>query len=149
MHPNSICIRIRGMNDEFAPLFSHLKTAEPNADLGNRIVKIIKLRQARSKKIRIALSSAFATISIFAVVPAISYFTTELLQTGFGNYLSIIFSDGYSVMAYWKDFTLLLADSFPVTGSLLVLTTSLLLLSSLKLLISEIVPTNTLKVKTI
>ena len=63
------------------------------------------------------LSVGFLTGSIFAFINMVQ----AISQSGFGQYVSLVFSDGGVVLSYWKEFLFSLVESIPVTGVILCL----------------------------
>ena len=63
-------------------------------------------------------------VAFFTLVPAIYYILVSSSQSGFGSYISLIASDSTYMIQNWKEHSLSIVSSLPITGvmaSLLVL----------------------------
>ena len=72
-----------------------------------------------------------------AFIPALSYCLRELSSSGFYEYLSLTISDGGVTLSYWKDLAIILLESFPVVGIVIVVGALLLFLVTLKKSVSD------------
>ncbi len=93
----------------------------PRENLRGMVLAIINAERKRLAKIRLFYTSAFGLVSLLAVVPVTQYFLAEFSQSGFYQYLSLIFSDGSTALANWKELTLSLLESLPVTSMTIIL----------------------------
>jgi hypothetical protein len=107
---------------------------EPPEGLYEKILKRIQFESRRLAKIKFVLFGSSAIISLAGVFFSFQYILQEMSQSGFYNYLSLVFSDTGVVTTYWKEFSLLLAESAPVMGIIFFLGAVLALLGSLKYL---------------
>lgn len=121
------------MQSNYKKLFSNLNQAEPPHQLYLNIISRIELETARTARTRFILFSAVTLAALIAVIPAFQYALQEFTRSGFSQYLSLIFSDGGTMLAYWQEFTLTLAESLPIFGPALFLSVIFILLGSLKL----------------
>lgn len=128
------------MNSDYERLFHGLNVIEPPQRLYEAILQRIEFERRRAARFRLTFFALTALASFMALIPALQYLAADFYQSGFYQYVSIIFSDGSLTLTYWKDFTLLLADSFPVTATGLVLASLLIFLGSLRAMISKIRP---------
>jgi hypothetical protein len=88
-----------------------------------------KQRQIARKQLGVVLM-VFLSLSV-AAIPVWNAFWASIGQSGFGQYLSLIFSDSRVVISHWQDFGLSLLESLPVVnvaGFLAILLTFLLTL---------------------
>jgi len=99
------------MNRDFFP------ELVPTADLAERVV--VRLRREEKKRDRrnLFLSAASVVVSLGALVPALMWFLRDIMQSGFIQFSSLIFSDGVALVGYWREFGLSLLESLPF-GSL-------------------------------
>ena len=104
------------MNEEFKKILDEVDTCEVSvpADLANSIMFKIDIKARQYAKVKTLGLSTVSALSIIASVPIISQIITSFTQSGFYNYLSIIFSDGDVAIVYWKEILLTLAESLPV-----------------------------------
>lgn len=132
MHPFVVLV-YGHMRKDYEKLFTHLKPQEPPVGLFNKIMaRIHEEEQLLSVKRRLILFSTAVIISAGAFIPLINAFQTEFAQSGIYQFLSLIFTDSGSVMAYWQDFGLALLESLPAVSAIALLATALVFLWSLK-----------------
>lgn len=104
------------MNEEFKKILNKVDargTSVPSG-LADGIILKINNKARRHAKVKTLGLSTVSALSIIASVPIISQIITSFTQSGFYNYLSIIFSDGDVAIVYWKEILLTLAESLPV-----------------------------------
>ena len=126
------------MNDNCEKLFQKLEQFEPSEKLRNGILARIDFEKRRSTRTRLAFLGALATASFVAMIPSFQYLAQEFSQTGIYQYLSLIFSDGSIVIASWKEFSLLLAESLPLVEITIFLATVFTFLISVKLAVKNV-----------
>jgi hypothetical protein len=117
--------------------FIHINRIEPRENLRDVVLLRINLEKRREAKIRLALTSATSLLSLIALVPVIQYFITEFSQSGFYQYLSILFSDGSSILLYWKELGLSLLESLPTLSITAVLVLVFILFATSKFIIQD------------
>ena len=119
-------------------IFRHLAQIEPSHGLlGSIMLRIMQERQ-RVARMRVFFLAASALGACGAIVPAVRYAAGELSQSGFYEYVSLAFSDSGALLASWKEFALLLAESLPLAGVTFVLAALLVLLCSIRVMAREI-----------
>jgi len=123
------------MHQDYNNLFSHLKPAEPSNGLFDKIIARFKQERSLIIKRRLILFSVGLVSSVVAFIPAGRMVRTGLIESGFIQYFSLIFSDFGVVTTYWQNFSLTLLESIPVISLVLFLTITLLFLESLKFFI--------------
>lgn len=121
------------MRKDYKELFTHLEPPEPPAGLFNKIMaRIREEKLLLSIKKRLILFSAVILASVGILIPVVGAFQAEFSQSGFSQFLSLMFSDLGAVTANWQDFGLALLESLPATSLIAFLATLLVLLWSLK-----------------
>ncbi|MEI6042421.1 MAG: hypothetical protein WCQ00_02535 [bacterium] len=85
-------------------------------DLANRIIFSIDEKAKQNAKYKALGLSFVSMISFFVSIPIIAQIITSFTQSGFYNYVSIIFSDSDVAMVYWKEIVMSLAESLPIIG---------------------------------
>lgn len=130
MHQRASFIRIS--------IYKGLMYITPPEGLLERIMARIKKEERVLLIKKVALFSAAALGSLFALIPAFQYALQEFHQSGFYQYLSLLFSDSGVVLVYWKEFAMSLAESLPVLGILVFLSAVFVFLGSVKLAINNI-----------
>lgn len=122
------------MPDDFQKLFSLNKQATPPPELLERIIANINIqRQSRIKRM-LAIRSLFFVFSVIVLVIGWQSIRADMAKSGFAHFIALLFSDGKILMAYWQSFILVLLESLPVSGLLVVLAAVLAVLQSLKFL---------------
>ena len=88
----------------------------PPTGLDRRILARVAAYEARRRMWRIGSSLAASVVSVAALVLAGREAAVEITASGFGQYLSLAFTDGGAMLADWRDFAWTLAESAPVWG---------------------------------
>jgi hypothetical protein len=102
-----------------------LEYINPPAELANQIMVRIKNEQQRHARITFAYTSTISVVSAFFTYTIVTNLAQEFTQSGFYDYLSLMFSNGSNALTYWKEFTLTLAESFPAFGVIIFLSVGL------------------------
>lgn len=126
------------MRKDYEKLFKNLDYIEPPQFLLGDILAQIEFRKRKAARLRLALFGSFVLASLIALFPAIQYFIAEISQSGFYQYLSLLFSDWNLAIAYWNDLLMSLAEALPVLAIASVLSAIFVFLSSLRLAINQI-----------
>jgi hypothetical protein len=116
----------------FHDIFSHSEEIEPSRHLRLQIMTEIGKRELRRERLMLASSLFGGCASAVTLVEALKYSAGAIAGSGFSEYLSLIFSDGGSLVAYWKEFLISLVESLPLLGITLVVASVLALLVSLR-----------------
>ena len=102
------------------------------------VMQRIAARRLAKARTAAALYGSTTLLGIGLLIPAVSYTVSLAQQSGFTSYLSLLASDGTSIISYWKPFTLSVVESAPIIGSALVLAALLVAGYSLMKLVSDI-----------
>ncbi len=94
--------------------------------------------EKQTTRIKLWFFSSFIVISLIVLVPAYKTLSSELSQSGFYDYISLAFSNGGSIIPYWKDFLLLLVESLPGVGIILVFSVVFVFFISVKYTVRQI-----------
>ncbi len=122
------------MQNQYEKIFTGLREIHPPAQLASGILMCIQTLQRRSRRQRFAVGVIAAGVSALAAIPAFAYAAVEFSQSGFGQYVSLLFSDGAAVLDVWQDFGLLLAESVPWASLTVALASAFMLVGSLRLM---------------
>jgi hypothetical protein len=104
------------MRDKYEQLFQNLPVLEPPRGLARDVLFRIELAQRRSARIRLICTGIIACVSFIVLIPMLRYVIQGFSQSGFYEYISIIFYDGGLLVSYWKEILLSLIDSVPYLG---------------------------------
>lgn len=97
------------------------------------LAKIEAARRFRART-RLALFGGTSFVSLGALFLALRYTADQFSRSNFLQYLSLIPSDGLTMLWNWKELSLSLLESAPSLGITLVLMTFFALLGSMRLL---------------
>ncbi len=136
MHQSTPFLRTTSMNNNEQRYFQ-VETVLPPHELYARIEKRIHRLEKRAYRMSLALFGSTFVLSSLALIPSLAYLTQEFSRSSFGQYLTLLSSDGDVMLMYWKELAFSLAESLPLAGVTLVLTVTFVLLYSLKLLCSK------------
>lgn len=106
-------------------------------DLALKIMSRIQKEERRRTRARLLFFGTLFFVSLFALIPALNELYVEFSQTGFSQFVSLIFSDAGTLAMYWQDFIFSLAESFPVIGTSMVLGSLFALLLSLRFVVRD------------
>lgn len=122
------------MQDQYDSLFSRLREIHPPAQLASGVLMRIQTLQQRSRRRRFMVSVVAAWVSALGAISASGLLVVELLRSGFGQYASLVFSDGAAVLAAWQDYATLLVETFPWASLTVALASVFALITSLRLI---------------
>lgn len=106
------------MNEKFKNLLNSIDSQEISVpgNLINNIVLVVDQKAKQTVGFKTLGLILVSFVSVATSVPIISHIFTSFTQSGFYNYLSIIFSDSDVALVYWKEILISLAESLPVIG---------------------------------
>ncbi|MDO8582162.1 MAG: hypothetical protein Q7S16_04800, partial [bacterium] len=73
-------------------------------------------------------------VSFFALLPVFNMMRADMVQSGFAEFFSLLFSDIGMVAAYWQNFAFTLLESLPAVSIAAFLATVLVFLGSLRII---------------
>ncbi|MCX6785063.1 MAG: hypothetical protein NTV81_04005 [Candidatus Komeilibacteria bacterium] len=127
------------MSKNYLDLFSILPPVEPAADLFDKINQRLQQHQRLiARKYRLLLLSVTLGTSLIALIPTFRLVMTGFTESGFSQFLSLIFSDAGVLAAYWENLAFSLLESLPIASILTLLTVVFIFFISLKLLIKNL-----------
>ena len=77
------------------------------------ILMRISFAQRRSARFKTACLGTLSLVFGLMLLPALQYAGQELYTSGFYTYVSLIFTDGHSVLSAWQEFAFLIVESLP------------------------------------
>ena len=126
------------MRENLKKAFSNANYA-PKANLSLNIWQAIMRRSQRIAYIKLTVLSLVGLASLISLIPVFRALIADFSQSGFYEYLSLAFSNGESLITYWKEFISLLAESLPVESIIGSLTLTFIFLLSLTYLMKQII----------
>lgn len=115
------------------------KIPEPRAELFDTVMKRIR-KEERFLLMRKRLAAATVMMlgSGIMLFPLFGAVRTSLAESGFMEFLSLIFSDFKLVLSYWQSFSWALLESFPATSFAGFLAALLIFLGALKYIAQDL-----------
>lgn len=98
-------------------IFSEIETPEPPTGLAQAILVRIDRCERRLLILKIAASSCAFGASLFVIGVGFSFFRTSIMETGFLQFSSLLFSDFSLIASDLPDFALSMAESFPALSA--------------------------------
>jgi hypothetical protein len=111
---------------------------EPDSKLAFSIWSTLIAKDKHATQIKMWSLASVLFASLIGLVPAFQILLSGLAHSGFYEYFSLIFSDGGSMITYWKELSLSLAESLPVMSIVFALSLFFVCFLSLKYLIKQI-----------
>lgn len=109
------------------------EAAEPSSELFGKVMKRIhKEERFLAMRKRLAAATVMMLGSGIMLFPLFGAVRTSLAESGFMEFLSLIFSDFKLVLSFWQSFSWALLESFPATSFVGFLTVLLVFLGALK-----------------
>jgi hypothetical protein len=125
------------MKKDYQKLFNTLKTKEPSKELFEGILLRVETEDVRQARTRLGFLGVVSLTSFVALVPAFQYALNGFYQSGFYQYFSLLFSDGATLLPYWKEFAFSLIETLPIVEITAFLIVVLILLESTKSVIKN------------
>ncbi|MFA6520526.1 MAG: hypothetical protein WCT44_02895 [Candidatus Paceibacterota bacterium] len=92
-------------------------------NLRNNIISGIILEEYRRAKLYFFFFITTLFASVAGVAFSLKYLAESFYQSGFYEYISLMFSGDNVVFSYWKELSLSLVDSIPILGVIVFLST--------------------------
>jgi hypothetical protein len=109
------------MEDKYKKLLGSINLIEPPKNLASRVLARIENEEKRLTKIRAWAFGGSSVVSFSLSLWAVVYLIKSAVATGFGQYLTLIFSENGIALAYSRELSLSLAESLPLTSLILFL----------------------------
>lgn len=109
---------------------NQLFETKPRGGFALDIYKFIKQEEIKILNRRRRVTFVFSSLSFLSIIPAIFYMIRQFSESNFYTYLSLMFSSGNSFVTYWKEFSFVLTESFPIFAVSLVLVTMFIFVTS-------------------
>ena len=105
------------MRKDYEKLFTHLEPAEPPVGLFDRIVLAVKKEQELRKTKRL-LFGFLLLLVVSSIATPLSWliFINQIESSGIVYFISTALNDLGTFLLLWKDFTLAILESLPLTG---------------------------------
>ena len=110
----------------------------PVESLYSSVISRIYVEKKNQAKKRLVYNILTVFMSFLALIPTSIAMIDKLSTSGFYNYFSLIFSDGFTILSYWKELSLSLIESFSLPEFIIILSLSFILLLSGRVIIKNI-----------
>jgi hypothetical protein len=112
---------------------------EPDANLAFSVWQTLIIQEKRMNKFKLWSFSFIGLISFVGLIPTFQILLSNLSHSGFYEYFSLIFSDGGTMLSYWKELSLSLAESLPTMSIIFTLSMLFVCFLSLKYIFKQII----------
>lgn len=123
--------------NNYQKLLSGLGGGTAPEDLYTAVLFRLRVEQRRALRRRFVVAVVSFVASATAALSAIMVLATSLTASGFWKFVSLIFSDGGTVVTYWREFMLSLLESFSVPEMVVLLACIFAVMISLKFLLKN------------
>ncbi|WP_420266682.1 hypothetical protein [Candidatus Magnetominusculus dajiuhuensis] len=87
---------------------------EPNENLKSSIINRIKKEEIKRAIYRVVLDSAISLISVSIAIIYIVNIIKDAYQSGLFDYISLLFSDGASIISFWQSYVMSVVETLPI-----------------------------------
>lgn len=105
------------MEHDYTKLLSYLHQESPRRDLAGKILEKVYHYEQRRLQTRKSLWASIGTLSSISTVWLSVYTYNHVVQSGFSQYVSLIFSEKTTLLVYAKDFSTVLIESLPIMAT--------------------------------
>ena len=112
-------------------------TVAPPENLYFAVISRIGSEKKKTAMRQIIYTGVAILLSVFAFVEAFFVMLGSLARSGFYNYFSLIFSDGFALASSWKDFVFSLVESFSFFEFFILLSLVFVVLVSIRLIVKN------------
>ena len=123
--------------ENYQKLLGGLSETHAPEGLYRAVLLRVSAEQARSARRRFATACVALLASLGAAVAAVFVLADSLTQSGFWKFVSLAFSDGGTVLTYWKEFSMSLLESFSVPETIFSLACIFAVVLSLRFLLKN------------
>jgi len=125
------------MQDKLTKVFQKAKYEE-DFNLSQNIWLAIMKREKHNMRIKLWIFTLAGIASLAGLVPAFKILSGDLVQSGFYEYFSLIFSDSGSVLSAWREFMFSLIESLPILSVIFTLSLVFVFFLSLRYMMKQI-----------
>ncbi|OHA29178.1 MAG: hypothetical protein A3F51_01020 [Candidatus Taylorbacteria bacterium RIFCSPHIGHO2_12_FULL_45_16] len=113
MHQNASCFRLTNM-----------EKIRPPQDLKRNILLGIAKEEFRRAKVYFTVAATVLPVSLVAMFLSGRYLLNSFYESGFYDYLSLLFSGDSIVLSYWEELMYSLVETMPIVGTIVFLIAS-------------------------
>jgi hypothetical protein len=89
-------------------------TIEPSQTLKCSIINKIKIEESKRTIYKMVFSSVVSLASVSTAVIFVINIIKDASQSGLSEYLSLMFSDGASIISFWQTYVMSIMESLPI-----------------------------------
>ncbi len=109
------------MEEKYKKLLGSINFIEPPKGLGTRILERVNAEKERLMRIRTWVFGSGTVASFGLSLWAVIYLIKSAQESGFVQYLSLIFSENGVMLTYWRELSLSLVESLPIVSLIIFL----------------------------
>lgn len=102
------------VENPYKKLFARLPEVEPSSGLVPAILGRIERFRIMRARLHVVLHGTLIVTTVIAFVPAVNGFMASASRLGFFEYVSLVSSDGISMLGSWKSFILSVVETAPI-----------------------------------
>lgn len=103
-------------NDKEKKLFETLEPIEFPIELNSVILNKINTENKKKFFRKLLISYSINIASLLGIISTFVYLIKAFISSEFYKYISLIFSDGISILSYWREFIMSVVESLPITS---------------------------------
>ena len=126
------------MEKELTKAF-HKAKYEEKSDLALNIWHNIVIQNKHITRLKLWAFSLVGFASLAGLIPAWKLLSGDLVKSGLYEYFSLIFSNGGSIISYWKELMLSIAESLPIMSIVISLSLIFIFFLSIKFATKQII----------
>jgi len=111
---------------------------KPEPKLALAIFSTIEKQSERMAQIKLWSLAFIGFFSLTGLIPAFQMLLSDLSHSGLYEYFSLIFSDGGSMVSYWKELSFSVAESIPTMSIIFTLSLLFVCFLSIKYFMKQI-----------
>ncbi len=110
------------MDRDYQKLFTYIQKAELPKDLSQKVLFRIQKEEQRLRRQKSLFFGVGALASFVATISFATSLANTFVQSGFYQYVSLVFSGDGVATSYWKELSFSLVESLPIFGIVALLT---------------------------
>ena len=126
------------MRNDFKTLFSELKDAPVSTELLGRVVsRVHEESRYRQFKRSFLVYSLSGVVAVVVFIYSLTWLSTSVASSGFGDILSLIGTDFGLVASFWQNYLMSLLETAPVASFTFLLSSASLILFVIRFLMKN------------
>ncbi len=126
------------MNQSYEKLFDQMDYPQPATDLLDKIILRIKREERKKIKQQLIIFSLSSMASLVGLILTFLLVRIKIIESGFNQFFSLLFSDLHIVLMYWQNYAFTLLETLPINSLLLFLGSLLILVISARIILQDL-----------